>query len=374
MNNLFELENKYLTAKVKYYMGTPIMSDSEFDILEKYLKDNGSKVANQVGAKNKDYDFTHPTPMLSLAKIQTESNEDNSVNYMTPDFLKWYNKKVGLVGDTILEATPKYDGNAVNAIYVGGKLTNVVTRGDKTNGKNVTDRLTQQFPSVLNINECMEDTDVVEIRCEVVIDVKLFDDKYGSGTETNSANPRNFVAGVLGSDTKDETKCNDLIVVPLHVIYGGEHLPLIVLSNYPELINNVYDKKFNSSEYESIIDFHIALRKKFHIQLDGVVISFPSEHRSFLGQNDHDPEWAIAIKFIPEEAITTVNGIEWFIGKTGEFTPVVQLETVQLAGTNVSKASAYNAGFIIDNKIKKGTVVSLVKSGDIIPMIKSVIY
>ena len=72
MNKLFELENKYLSAKIAYYNGEPIMSDAEFDVLEQYLKDNGSKVHEQVGAKVKDYDFSHPTKMRSLAKIQTE--------------------------------------------------------------------------------------------------------------------------------------------------------------------------------------------------------------------------------------------------------------------------------------------------------------
>lgn len=69
MNNLFELENKFLTAKIQYYNGTPIMTDPEFDALEAYLKEQGSKVINQVGAKIKDFNFRHPTPMLSLGKI-----------------------------------------------------------------------------------------------------------------------------------------------------------------------------------------------------------------------------------------------------------------------------------------------------------------
>jgi len=375
MNNLFELENKYLQGQIMYYKGTPIMSDSEFDALEAHLKSLGSKVVNQVGYKNKDYDFTHPTPMLSLSKLQTESNEDGSVNYITEDFLKWFKKKENIVGIiTELESVPKYDGNAVNAIYVGGKLTNIVTRGDKTNGKNVTDRLTQQFPNTLNLSGVqLSDTDVVEIRCEVVIDVRFFNDKYGQGTETNSSNPRNYVAGVLGSDTKDETKCNELIVMPLHLVLNGNHIKLNNLNNHQSLIENVYIKNFPYGDYESIIDWYIEVRKKFHVQLDGVVISLPVEYRSFLGENEHDPEWAIAIKFIPEEATTTVADIEWFIGKTGEFTPVIQLDPVQLAGTTVRRASGYNFGYIIKNNIGVGAIVSVAKSGDIIPEIQSVI-
>jgi DNA ligase (NAD+) len=375
MKNLFELENKYLLAKIKYYTGTPIMSDAEFDILESVLKKAGSKVVNQVGAKIKDFDFTHPTPMLSLGKIQTSANDDNTVNYMTDDFIKWYNKRVSFVGHSELESTPKFDGNAINAIYVSGILTHILTRGDGFGGKDVTDKLIYHFPKTLNLNGVtLFDKDVVQIRCEVVIQVDFFNKKYGLGTETNSANPRNYVAGVLGGDTIDITKCKELMVMPLNVILNGEHIKLSTLSNHDILMQNIYVKSVNATDYESTIDWYIELRKKFNVQLDGVVFAFPTEYRSTLGENSHDPEWAIAIKFVPEEVITEVVDIEWFIGKTGEFTPVVQLKPVKLAGTMVSKASAYNAGYIIQNKISKGTIVSLVKSGDIIPMIKKVLY
>jgi len=372
MNNLFELENKYLTAKVMYYKGTPIMTDPEFDAFEAHLKSLGSKVPNQVGAKNKDFDFTHPTPMLSLGKVQTEANEDGTVNFMTVDFLKWYGKRAGIIGNDVeLESSPKYDGNAINTIYVGGKLTNIVTRGDGVAGKDVTNKLEKHFPTVLNLSGVeITDTDVVEIRSEVVIDVNFWNGKYSD----NFANPRNYVAGVLSPDEVDEVKCSELMIMPLHLVLNGEHITLDNLINHKELMSNIYTTKFHASDYEKIVVFYIELRKKFHVQLDGIVISLPSEFRSELGENSHDPEWALAIKFISEEVITEILDVEWFIGKTGEFTPVVQLKPVQLAGTTVSKASAYNAGYIVDNKIKKGTVVSIVKSGDIIPMIKRIIY
>jgi len=370
MNNLFELENKYLTAKVMYYKGTPIMTDPEFDAFEAHLKSLGSKVPYQVGAKNKDFDFTHPTPMLSLSKIQTEENKDKSVNYMTPDFMKWFNKRMAIVGDVILESSPKYDGNAVNSIYVGGKLTNIVTRGDGFAGKDVTNKLVKHFPSVLNLSGVeITDTDVIEIRSEVVIDVNFWNGKYSD----DFANPRNYVGGVLSPDEVDEVKCSELMVMPLHLVLNGEHIEMNNLNNHNELMSNVYHKHFKADEYESIIDWYIELRKKFHVQLDGVVIALPVDVRSTLGENGHDPEWSLSIKFIPEEATTTVSTLEMFIGKTGEFTPVIQLNPVQLAGTTVRRASGYNFGYIMTNKIGPGALVSIAKAGDIIPEVQSVI-
>jgi len=134
-----------------------------------------------------------------------------------------------------------------------------------------------------------------------------------------------------------------------------------------------WNKQFVFEQYEDIIKEFEEKRKTLNFQLDGVVISFPAQVRADLGENDHDPEWAVAIKFVPEGAVTTVNGVEWNIGKRGQFTPVVLLDPVELVGTTVKRASGYNAGFIFDNKIKKGTVVSIVKRGDIIPAIDKVI-
>lgn len=376
MNNLFELENKFLEAKLKYYNETPIMTDAEFDALEKYLKEQGSKVIYQVGAKTKDFDFAHPTPMLSLGKIQTEENDDTSVNFMTEVFMTWFNKRIAILGGKKiqLESSAKYDGNAINAIYIGGILKNIVTRGEGDGGKDVTVRLLNQFPRVLSlVGHELSPTDIVELRCEVVIEIALFDKKYGVGTETNSANPRNYVAGVLGSDTIDSTKCSELMVMSLHLILNGEHIEINNLNNHKELMDNVYTRIMDVDDYEKEIQWYIELREKFHVQLDGVVISLPVEHRTMLGQNDHDPEWAIAIKFVPEEAVTDWKGYLWAIGKTGEFTPVILLEPVQLAGTSVKKASAYNAGYVVKNKIGPGTKVSIAKAGDIIPEIQSVI-
>jgi DNA ligase (NAD+) len=115
-------------------------------------------------------------------------------------------------------------------------------------------------------------------------------------------------------------------------------------------------------------------RETCEFQLDGVVFALPTEFREIFGENDHDPEWSIAVKFVPEEVITPVIGVQWNLGKTGELTPVVCLKPVQLAGTTVKRASGYNAGYIVKNRIQEGSIVSLHKSGDIIPEISKVIY
>jgi len=370
MKNLFELENKYLLAKVMYYKGTPIMTDAEFDALEAYLKSVGSKVVNQVGEKLIDYDFVHPTPMLSLGKSQIEATDDGT-DYMVDDFEKWFNKRLDILGkDVVLETSPKYDGNAVNVIYIGGKLNMILTRGSGTAGNYVNDKLTHQIPDTIKVAGIeLKDTDVVEIRCEVVIETNFFNKKYGD----EFANPRNYVAGVIRSEDDNKEQCDELTVLPLHYILNGEHLSHSYFRDNDFVAQNTYNKSMVSTDYVDIIQWYENLRETFIYQLDGVVISFPAGVRDQLGENSHDPEWAIAIKFVPEEATTPLDGFKLFIGKTGEFTPVLQLVPVQLAGTTVQRASGYNFGYIVNNKLGKGAIVSIAKAGDIIPEVQSVI-
>lgn len=375
MNSIFQLENVYLSAKIAYYNGTPIMSDSEFDSLEKILKNYNSKVINQVGSKTKDYDFSHPTKMLSLSKIQTELYEDGNTNYMFTPFKSWYSKRISVIGQSKLLSSPKFDGNAINLIYIGSKLTTILTRGDGEKGKDVTSTLKSLFPNHIIFEGSNKIEDTIEIRCEVVIDKYLFNDKY-LRSETNPdgfSNPRNYVAGVIGKDDYDITKVSELVPVPLHFILNGKHVsPDLFMSN-DFVSNERYEVERDVENFVDIIKEYEDMRDSFRYQLDGVVFAFPTENRELLGQNSHDPEWSIAIKFIPEDATTLYFGKEWNVGKTGELTPVILLNPVQLAGTIVKRVSGYNLGFILKNKIGEGSLLTIHKSGDIIPEVQNVV-
>jgi len=370
MEDIKRLENQYLKAKIAYYEGEPIMEDHEFDGLEKILKEAGSKVHEQVGSKRKDFDFSHPTKMLSLSKIQTEKGD-----HKKEEFLSWFSKRASIVGKTgMLEASPKFDGSAINIIYRDGRLENILTRGDGLAGKNLTKRLAPKVPNKVDAKG------IVQIRCEVVVDTNLFEKKYASEFK----NARNFVAGVLGKDDYDTEKINDLTLIPLHFITNGKHQTqddFVLYSRiadregkteYPDFCRK-WNTQFVFEQYEDIIKEFEEKRKTLNFQLDGVVISFPVQVRKDLGENDHDPEWALAIKFVPEGAVTKVVGVEWNIGKRGQFTPVVLLDPVELVGTTVKRASGYNAGFLKDNGLGKGAIVAVEKAGDIIPEIVKVI-
>ena len=136
---------------------------------------------------------------------------------------------------------------------------------------------------------------------------------------------------------------------------------------------NTFDVPFMPRDYKQTIQMWEEQRKELPYLLDGVVISFPIRHRATLGQNSHDPEWAIAIKFVPVETITEVEGIEWNISKRGEIIPTMLLKPVFLDGSTVRRASGYNAGYVLGKKLGTGARVSIAKAGDIIPEIQKVV-
>ncbi|MEG1142874.1 MAG: BRCT domain-containing protein, partial [Clostridia bacterium] len=238
----------------------------------------------------------------------------------------------------------------------------VVTRGDGLTGKSVLNKLKKQCEDIVNSLEIDEYN--FEVRCEVLINKNLFNFKYSD----TYANARNYVAGILGKDDIDLIQCAELTVMPLQIVVEGHNAADICIEGSSEFLY-----PYESLDYKKVISKYIEYRETCDFLLDGIVFTFPAEYRSILGENDHDPEWAIAVKYIPDVAISTVNNINWQIGKTGEFTPVINISPVELAGTVVSRASAYNYGYVINKKIGVGAKLEIIKAGDIIPEVKNVL-
>ena len=357
MSQRFELEQLYFQAKELYYSGNPIMSDDEFDKLEAELKTMGSGAPFIVGADDRKAKYSHPTPMLSLAKYQASLNG----NPPTESAQNWMNK----IGKHSFEITPKYDGNAANAIYQDGKLLQVLTRGNGTKGRDITDKVKHNLPDIIGI------LGTVEIRGEVVIKVSTFNHKY-----SEFKNPRNYVAGVLNRDENSDTVIADLDFIPLEVRVHSDEGILFVnpnLSGFKQHSYSFYIGGFPGQfedAYKTMEDYRI---NHCEYQLDGFVIKAPNDLRPILGENSHDPNWAVAIKFPPKEAITKIKSISWQYGKTGELTPVAVMEPVNLDGSTVSRAALFNLGYLKEKRAYPGAMVAIAKSGDIIPQITRMI-
>jgi DNA ligase (NAD+) len=361
--NINDLENQYLLAKQRYYEGNPFMSDYEFDLLEEKLKSVESHVTKIVGSQNlKDAKFHHASPMLSLSKIQVHHN----IAFPISDFLHWFktnsnDKKIKL------EGTPKFDGSSCNLIYENGKLDWALTRGDKEKGQNIIDKIKLIVPPTISSN------DKIEIRGEVVIPFDVFEKKYSKDYK----NPRNFVAGILGRDEINEEIIKDFHFVSFEVRIHTNEMQHMENSNSFLKSNGFVTppiiELFNPNDFQTVYNKFYEFRKTSPYPLDGIVIKFPETIRTSIGETTHHPKWAIAIKFPPLESITTIKSISWNIGFTGEFTPVGNLEPIDLDGTTVSNVSLYNYGNVINNGLLPGAKVIIVKSGDIIPIVQKII-
>lgn len=359
MDNIKQLEELYLLAKESYYTGESELTDDEFDRLEEELISLGSTVVEKVGSTDRNAKFPHLSSMLSLSKIQAKQNYI-PVSPVQSWMSKFTNKQ--------FEATPKFDGNAANAIYKKGKLFQVLSRGTGSRGRDYTAKIKHQLPQTISI---LEDT---EIRGEIVIPVSVFNEKYSA----TAKNPRNYVAGVLNREDNNPVTLQELHFLPVEVrsqvnketIYHS--LNDFLCSDWDGFSIPFYT--YTSSElFESTFNLFTNYRlNESPYQLDGFVLKCVESERNIHGENSHDPNWAIAIKFPPKEMVTVIKSISWHFGKTGELTPIAIMDPVDLDGSIVTRASLYNYGFVKKMKVFPGAQVVIAKSGDIIPCIQRV--
>lgn len=376
MSKIKELEELYLRAKNAYYNEQPIMDDSAFDELEKQLVELQSNVVNVVGSWDRKAKYQHPTPMQSLEKIQCDKVTGEAP---IEDFIKWLENRRETISNACvtLRAEQKLDGNAVNLVYENGKILHALSRGDGKLGRDYLGKFDMtQIPTTIPITD-----KVVEIRCEAVIDKQIFAEKYSQQFK----NERNYVAGILNSDDATEEQIKEIELVPVDIRCSAnneiEYQDITIIrdwgfKNYNEInhSNIVFCGKINDAKaFEYAFEKYDEYKRYIsRFRIDGMVLKFGAEYREKIGEVEHHPKWAIAIKFKPDNCSTEVIGFEMEMGKTGNFTPVALLKPVDLDGSTVSRASAYNYDFIQKNNLNIGSIVSLVKSGDIIPQIISV--
>lgn len=363
-----ELYNK---AKEAYYNGTPIMEDFEFDKLETEL---GLENKSYIGSKhNPSYTVQHPFIMGSLSKIQIKKDKNSeNINFgLYLDSLKKY------VGNNKLIITPKYDGCSFEVqTSKFGKIKSISTRGDGEFGKDIKEHILDKVENALRKVENKESC----YRGEVLIDKNIFAQKY-----SEFVNPRSFVSGVLNrkfegisTEEKEElkNKCNDLSIVIYDVRtkqnIGWEDVEWtsLVSDNIPDFyFENV--KIETAKDFEDIYNKFSKYRETCKFALDGIVIK-PVVSNRINNLTQHRPTDCVAIKFIPILEETEVIDIEWNLGKSGEYTPVVITNPVIMDGKSVTRANANNIGYLISNKISIGTKLVFSLAGDIIPFIYKV--
>lgn len=365
-----------------YALSNPSISDFEFDKLLEQLINlekefpeliSPTSPSQRVGGYiTKEFkQVRHKYPMLSLANTYSEEELN--------DFDERVRK---VIGNEQLEyvCELKYDGVAISLIYKDGLLHQAITRGDGTQGDDITvnAKTIRSIPLKLHGQDYPQE---FEMRGEVYIPLKIFEkinkEREDAGDEP-FANPRNSASGTLKMQDSTEVSRRKLDSTLYYVL--GENLPF--QSQY-ESLNAAKKWGFKISPYTELIKdmagvhaFITKWEKKRHelpFDIDGIVIKVNSfQQQVKLGLTAKSPRWAVAFKYQAEKAATVLNSISFQVGRTGVITPVANLNPVLLAGTVVKRATLHNADNIRKLDLRIGDTVWVEKGGEIIPKITEV--
>ena len=376
-----ELRRQLHRHNRKYYVeNAPEISDFEFDALMRELAElerehpeyaDPDSPTVRVGSDitSEFRSVRHRFPMLSLG------------NTYSPDELHEFVARIEReVGPTEYVCELKFDGTAISLTYEHGRLVRAVTRGDGTQGDDVTAnvRTIRSVPLRLDGDDW---PDYFEIRGEILMPYASFDrlnaEREAAG-EALFANPRNAAAGTLKLQASAEVARRGLDCVLYQM--AGDALPY---DSHWENLRKAREWGFRISDAMRIcrdtarIDEYIALwdeqRRTLPYATDGVVIKVNRyDVRRALGTTAKAPKWAVAYKFKAEQALTRLTGVDFQVGRTGAVTPVANLEPVQLAGTTVRRATLHNAEQMALLDIRPGDMVYVEKGGEIIPKITGV--
>lgn len=368
-----------------YVLDDPKITDAEYDVLFDELLRIESKhpdlvvsdsPTQRVGGKPSDkfQSVEHARPMLSLEKC-------NSIT----ELKSWTKRNQDYLDMSIEEyvCEPKIDGVAVSLVYDNGRLVRGATRGDGSVGEDITANVRTIKSVPLRLRGANIPAQV-EIRGEVYIpldDFREYNDKALERSEKPMLNPRNGAAGSLrqidpsvtasrpltmfcyslGDASEDFVPTSHAAAIDAIQSWGCRTNPRVRvvkgLDACKEYIEETYEQRLN-----------------LPYEIDGVVLKVNDlAYQRNLGNMSRRPRWAIAYKYPPEEATTTLNGIDFQVGRTGVLTPVARLEPVQVSGVTVSNATLHNVDEIERLELKIGSKIVIRRAGDIIPQVVRVL-
>ena len=353
----------YNAAKEAYYNGEPIMTDYEFDELEKSL---GLENKSYVGTRhNPSYTVEHPIIMGSLSKVQIKEAEDGSIDWASYwEDVKSYINYTRYFDTHImfpLIITPKYDGCSFEVVVNNDEnVFTISSRGDGSFGKDLSSHLNSKvMSSVESISAYFSGAPII-LRGEVLIDKQKFENKY-----SQFVNPRSFVSGIMNKDyIKDDEKyieaLKDLNIVIYDVkVFSRESVTDYDWTMFPQLIDKPdfyrgiysYLIPFDVDSFKELYDDFNDYRKKCKYALDGFVIK-PQEAFRINNTTEHRPKDCVAIKFMPQLQETEIVDISWKLSeKTGELVPTIVTNPVIMDGKSITRASASNYGRLLNDKI-----------------------
>ena len=362
-----------------YVLNNSVVSDQEFDALLHellHLEEENPQYAEsnsptkRVGSVvlDKFEKVTHDVPMMSLSNA---FNED--------DLRSFDEKIIKEVGNVNYNVELKIDGLAGSIKYEKGKLILGASRGNGVVGENITSNV----KTIKSIPLKIDYSDNLEVRGEIFMSKKSFSNANEERLLNNLdefKNPRNAASGSIRQlDSKVAAKRNldmfiySVISLDNHSI--EKHTEALTFAKKLGFNINPLSKICNNiDEVIQFIEIYTDKRNNLKYEIDGIVIKVDQlDLYDKIGYTAKSPKWAIAYKFPAEEVITKINSITFQVGRTGQITPVANLDPVMVQGSTVSRATLHNEDYVIDKDIREQDYVIIKKAGDIIPEVVKVV-
>ncbi len=384
MRQLIQLIAKHNHAY--YVMDQPKISDSEYDHLFHQLKaleeqypelvqtdSPTTKVGGQ--ALSKFESVTHVVPMLSLGNV---FNQEDLFAFARRVEERLPNQKVQY------EVELKLDGLAISLWYENGVLVRGVTRGDGETGEDITQNVKtiRNLPKVLH-SEKYEIPRLLEVRGEVLMPKSGFEklnaDQEAKGEKT-FANPRNAAAGSLRQLDPNIAAGRPLAFYAYGIAQCEPNHGLTTMHDslqwLTELGFQIAERQYLCNSIQEVQQRYEQIqqeRPNLQVEIDGMVVKVDDlKQQQQLGFLSREPRWATAYKFPAQAALTTVEQIDWQVGRTGTLTPVARLNPVFVGGVTVSNVTLHNIGEIHRLDVRVGDTVSVYRTGDVIPKVEKV--
>jgi len=363
-----------------YILDQPTISDFEFDQLLKELEqlerqfpeyyDENSPTMRVGGSVVKSFNtVVHQYPMLSLG---------NTYNW--EDLADWIGRVEKLAPESTFVCELKYDGVAIGIRYEHGKLVQAVTRGDGTQGDDITSNVRTIRSVPLQLNGPAPES--FEIRGEIVLPHAAFERLNASRraeSQAEFANPRNCASGTLKLQDSSVVASRGLdaylyFVLPDGVLADTHSKTIEAAGNLGFKVPRTSDKYIAEcsgiEEIKSFIEYWDVKRHHLPFDIDGIVIKVNDyKAQQDLGFTAKSPRWATAFKFKAEQVSTRLEHVSYQVGRTGAITPVANLKPVWLGGTTVKRASLHNQDQIALLDLHEGDEVFVEKGGEIIPKV-----
>lgn len=339
-----ELVNMIHICNHAYYNASSLITDNEYDIIKEYIATYypNNKINTEIGAPVETNKVVLPFEMPSMDKIKPDTNALSA-------WVSKYNSKQSYV------LSSKLDG--VSGLYtVENNICKLYTRGNGTVGQDISHLIPLLQLPISN---------GFSVRGEFIIPKEVFSRKY----KNIFANPRNMVAGTINRKTNTDNM-RDIHFVAYEIIHPpilpSVQMSLLTQLGFKVVWNSHVDLISNSILSNLLMD----KRTESEYEIDGIIV----RHDKIYPRASGNPEYAFAFKMVLSDQIAEAKVVDviWSPSKAGYLKPRVRIEPIHLCGVTIEYATGFNAKFIETNKIGIGALIQIIRSGDVIPYIKSV--